>query len=190
MIGNAVSIDQVSLNLSSRAAGEKDAFAAQFRSAMGQLGGGVSIITVGCDDDRSGLTSNSVTSLSTEPPSLLVCVNRQASSWPMFHRYRCFGVNVLAAEHRQIAETFSGKNGIKGNRRYAGSQWFELETGAPLLVGAIAAIDCAVEDIIDRYSHSIIIGRVKAISSNSGANGLIYWRGQYRAMSELLPNSP
>ncbi|MBL8893894.1 MAG: flavin reductase family protein [Rhizobiales bacterium] len=164
-------------------------FPAQFRAAMGQLGGGVSIITVGRGNDRSGLTSNSVTSLSLDPPSLLVCVNRQSSSWPLIHRYRAFGVNVLAPQHQPVAETFSGKSGLKGNERYAGSQWFELATGAPLLADAIAAIDCEVEEMIDRHSHSIVIGRVRAIRHSPAARGLIYWRGRYLPLTSSHSNS-
>lgn len=160
-----------------------DELAAQFRTAMGQLGGGVSVITVGRGTDRSGLTSNSVTSLSVEPPSLLVCVNRRASSWPILHRHRSFGVNILAPEHQPLAEIFSGKTGIKGNNRFIGAEWFELVTGAPLLAAALAAIDCEVEEMIDRHSHSIVIGRVRAATFNPGQHGLIYWRGQYRAIS-------
>ena len=182
MIGSAAAVDPLSDGDHRYVDGDRAAFSAQFRSAMGQLGGGVCVITVGRGDDRSGLTSNSVTSLSVEPSSLLGCVNRQASSWPLFHRYRFFGVSVLAAEHQPIADAFSGKNGIKGSRRYAGSQWFELETGALLLVGAIAVIDCEVEEMIDRHSHSIIIGRVKAVRSNPSAEGLIYRRGQYLSL--------
>jgi flavin reductase (DIM6/NTAB) family NADH-FMN oxidoreductase RutF len=189
MIAKATSVQRVPHSEDDSASATVGELATQFRAAMGQLGGGVSVITVGRGTDRSGLTSNSVTSLSMDPPSLLVCVNRQASSWPIFHRYRCFGVSVLAPEHQPIAEVFSGKNGIKGNHRYTSSDWFELETGAPLLVGAISAIDCEVEEIIDRHSHSIIIGRVIAVASSPAAQGLIYWRGQYRALPTSIPSS-
>ena len=71
-----------------------------FRQAMRRLAGGVSVITVGSGADRTGFTATSVTSFSAEPPRLLVCVNREASSWSTLTDYRSFGVNLLGAEQQ------------------------------------------------------------------------------------------
>jgi flavin reductase (DIM6/NTAB) family NADH-FMN oxidoreductase RutF len=150
-----------------------------FRQAMRQLAGGVSIITVGEGADRTGLTATSVTSLSTEPPTLIVCINQASSSWPLLKKYGHFGVNFLGEEHQEIADRFAGRGGVKGAARYDGAEWETLESRAPILRDALAAIDCEVEEMIIRHSHAIVIGRVTAARASEGSNPLIYWRGGY-----------
>jgi flavin reductase (DIM6/NTAB) family NADH-FMN oxidoreductase RutF len=79
---------------------------AEFLGAMQHFVGSVSVITVGAGDDLSGLVVTSAVSLSAEPPQVLICVNRGASSWPLLKRYGFFGINALAARHQPIAERF------------------------------------------------------------------------------------
>jgi flavin reductase (DIM6/NTAB) family NADH-FMN oxidoreductase RutF len=155
---------------------------ADFRSAMRHLVGAVSVITVGRGGDVTGMTVTSMSSLAVDPPSLIVSVNRAASSWPLLKRYGVFGVNVLAAEQREVAERFSGKGGLKGAERFAGSAWTVRASGAPLLVGALAAIDCEVEEIIERHSHGIVIGRVREVQLGTSGAALGYWHGDYLAI--------
>jgi flavin reductase (DIM6/NTAB) family NADH-FMN oxidoreductase RutF len=150
-----------------------------FRSAMRELSGGVSVITVGIGNDRSGMTATSVSALSLDPPTLIVCVNKGSSTWPLLMRYRSFGVNILHAGHEHVAERFSGRNGAKGEQRYGEDHWIILGTGASLLADALAALDCELEEAIDRHSHGIVIGRVKAIHIGVTAETLVYWRGRY-----------
>ncbi|SDR34698.1 NADH-FMN oxidoreductase RutF, flavin reductase (DIM6/NTAB) family [Rhizobiales bacterium GAS113] len=150
-----------------------------FRSAMRGLAGGVSVITVGTDEERTGLTATSVSSLSVEPPSLIVSVNRNSSSWSTLKRHGSFAVNILQARHAAIAERFSGRGGLKGAARYAGASWITLATGAPILEDAVAAFDCEVEEMIERHSHAIVIGKVVAVRLAEEAEPLIYWRGGY-----------
>ena len=106
------------------------------------------------------MTVTSVSSLSVDPPALIVSVNRNASSWPLMQRYGFFGVNILTSDQIDIAERFAGKDGLKGAERFAGAEWTTRASGVPLLVGALAAIDCEVEEIVERHSHAIVIGRV------------------------------
>jgi flavin reductase (DIM6/NTAB) family NADH-FMN oxidoreductase RutF len=154
--------------------------AVSFRGAMRHLAGGVSVITVGRDKDITGMTVSSVSSLAIEPPTLIVSVNRNSSSWGLLDRYGAFGINVLSAHHLSIAERFSGKDGAKGAVRFAGAQWTTGgPTGVPLLVGALVAIECAVEDVIERHSHAIVIGRVLDIDVSEAASPLLYWHGEY-----------
>ena len=155
-----------------------------FRGAMRHLTGGVSVITAGRGHDISGMTVTSVTSLSVDPPTLIVSVNREASSWPLLKRHGFFGVNILASDHLDVAERFAGKGGLKGAERFAGAQWTTRISGVPLLVEALSAIDCAVEETIERHSHVIVIGRVLDIR-NSGRNAaLAYWQGRYVAVDQ------
>ena len=95
-----------------------DATTDDFKGAMRGLAGGVSVITVGQGRDITGMTVTSVTSLSVDPPTLIVSVNRSSSSWPLLRRYGAFGVNILGADQREIAERFSGTGGLKGADRF------------------------------------------------------------------------
>jgi flavin reductase (DIM6/NTAB) family NADH-FMN oxidoreductase RutF len=153
-----------------------------FRSAMRRLTGGVSVITAGRGKDISGMTVTSVTSLSVEPPALIVSVNRAASSWPLIRRHGFFGVNILNADQIDIAERFTGQNGLKGAARFVGAEWFSRASGVPLLSGALAAIDCKVEEVVERHSHAIVIGRVLDLQVSSRSAALAYWQGQYLAI--------
>jgi flavin reductase (DIM6/NTAB) family NADH-FMN oxidoreductase RutF len=163
---------------------DRDVSSGDFRGAMRHLAGGVSVITVGQANDITGMTVTSVSSLSVEPPTLIVSINRESSSWPLLKRHGFFGVNILTADQLEVAERFTGKNGLKGAERFAGAQWITRSSGVPLLVGALAAIDCAVEDIIERHSHAIVIGRVLDIQLSSRTAALAYWQGQYVAIDQ------
>ncbi len=155
---------------------------ADFRGAMRHLTGGVSVITAGRGRDISGMTVTSVTSLSVDPPTLIVSINRDASSFPLIRRHGAFGVNILNADQLDIAERFAGKGGLKGADRFAGADWITSVSGVPLLTGALAAIDCEVEEIIERHSHGLVIGRVRDIRASSRHAALVYWHGQYVAI--------
>ncbi|MEY9280108.1 flavin reductase (DIM6/NTAB) family NADH-FMN oxidoreductase RutF [Bradyrhizobium yuanmingense] len=157
---------------------------ADFRGAMRHLTGGVSVITAGRGKDITGMTVTSVTSLSVEPPTLLVSINRDASSFPLIRRHGAFGVNILNADQLDVAERFAGKGGLKGADRFAGSQWVTAVSGVPLLVGALSAFDCEVEEIVERHSHGIVIGRVRDIRSSTRTAALAYWHGQYVAVDQ------
>ena len=156
----------------------------QFKQAMRHLAGAVSVITVGHGEERTGFTATSVTSFSAEPPSILVCLNRSSSSWPALQRHGSFCVNVLSHEQRHVAERFAGAKGARGIARYEGALWQPLVTGALALSDALTVIDCELDEAIDRHSHSIIIGRVRAVVSRPNTQPLIYWHGAYR---ELTP---
>jgi len=155
-----------------------------FRGAMRHLAGGVSVITAGRGKDITGMTVTSVSSLSVDPPTLIVSINRESSSWPLMKRHGFFGVNILTADQVDIAERFTGKGGLKGADRFAGADWITLMSGVPLLVGALAALDCEVEDIVERQSHAIVIGRVLDLQVSTRTAALAYWQGQYVAIDQ------
>jgi flavin reductase (DIM6/NTAB) family NADH-FMN oxidoreductase RutF len=155
-----------------------------FRGAMRHLAGGVSVITAGRGKNISGMTVTSVSSLSVEPPALIVSINRASSSWPLVKRYGFFGVNILTSDQVEIAERFTGKGGLKGADRFAGAEWTTRASGVPLLTGALAAIDCEVEDIVERHSHAILIGRVLDLQLSGRTAALAYWQGRYVAIDQ------
>jgi flavin reductase (DIM6/NTAB) family NADH-FMN oxidoreductase RutF len=149
---------------------DREASAGDFRSAMRHLAGGVSVITVGRGTEITGMTVTSVSSLSVDPPTLIVSINRESSSWPLLKTCGFFGVNIVNADQLDVAE------------RFAGAQWITLVSGVPLLAGALAAIDCEVEDFVERHSHAIVIGRVTDMQLSPRGAALTYWQGQYVAI--------
>lgn len=150
-----------------------------FRQAMRELASGVCVITVGEATERTGLTATSVSSLSTEPPRLLVCINQSSSTWSILQQRPVFGVNLLTDTQREIADRFAGRGGIKGEARYQGARWETGRTGAPLLADALAVIDCDVEETLIRHSNVIVIGRVRSARVGAQGGALTYWRGGY-----------
>ena len=157
--------------------------ATRLRMAMRNVAGTVSVITAGSAADRSGLTVTSAVSLSIEPPTMIVTINRGASAWPVIRAHGHFAVNLLASHQQAIADRFAGRNGEKGAARYAGANWTELVTGAPVLADALAVVDCAIEEIIERHSHAIVIGAVKAVQANGG-EALLYHHGRYGGFNQ------
>jgi flavin reductase (DIM6/NTAB) family NADH-FMN oxidoreductase RutF len=156
--------------------------AASFRAAFRHLAGGVSVVTTGHGEDRTGLTATSVSSLSADPPTIFFGLNLASSTYPVLRRHRSFGVNFLNATQKQVADRFAGRKGEKGTERYAGAEWTQAVTGAPLLVGALASLDCEVEEMIQRHSHSIVIGRVREVRAGRDDAALVYWRGDYERL--------
>ncbi len=151
----------------------------QFREAMRHLAGGVTVITAGRGDERTGLTVTSFSALSAEPPRVIVCVHRASSSLDVIVRDRQFGASFLAAHHEDVAARFAGRGGIKGVERYAGGAWQTLPSGVVVLGGALAALDCEVEEILERHSHAIVIAKVRGVFAQGGSGALLYWRGGF-----------
>jgi flavin reductase (DIM6/NTAB) family NADH-FMN oxidoreductase RutF len=157
---------------------------ALLKNAMRAVSGAVSVITAGAGTDRTGATVTSATALSVDPPTMIVNINRASSTFPVIRRYGHFCVNILASGHQDVANRFAGIGGIKGEARYEGAGWTTRLSGAPTLVGALAAIDCEVEEIIERHSHGIVIGRVVDITVGDGQS-LVYNSGRYGGFAPL-----
>lgn len=147
---------------------------------MRRLAGGVSIVTAGEGDRRTGATVTSAHSFSADPPTMIVSLNLTSSTWAVLRESGAFCVNILEESQRPIAERFSGFGGVKGAARYDGAEWTTLATGAPALVYASAVADCEVEETLERHSHALIFGRVRAIRIGAGGP-LLYAEGRYGA---------
>ena len=153
------------------------------KDAMRLVAGGVSVVTAGDGDERAGLTVTSAVSLSIDPPTMIICVNKKASALPVIAARRHFCVNVLSADHEPVADRFTGRGGVKGAARYGEDAWRPQATGALALEGAIATIDCEVEEMIERHSHVIVIGAVHAVTAGGG-EPLVYSHGRYHKLSQ------
>lgn len=153
-----------------------------FRIAMRNVIGACSLITTGVGEDATGLIVSTAVSLTTEPPQLLACINRSSANHAALRATGYFACSSLGALHQPIAERFSGLSGIKGAARFDGTAWETAVTGARLLVGAPAAFDCVIEEMIARATHSIVIGRVVAIRTTPAAGALVYRNGAYQTL--------
>jgi flavin reductase (DIM6/NTAB) family NADH-FMN oxidoreductase RutF len=148
------------------------------RDAMRQLVSGVCVVTAGVGEDRTGATVTSATSLSIDPPTMIVCLNHKASVLPIIRHHRHFCINILADNHQEIAERFAGRTGLQGAARYSGIRWSGLSTGAAALDDALAAIDCRLDRDVDWYSHAVVLGSVEQMRVGTG-NALVYSHGRY-----------
>lgn len=157
----------------------------QFRFAMRHLAGGVSVITVGRGPDRTGFTATSVSSLAIDPPTVIVSLNKASSSWPVVARHGAFGVNILSDRQSHVADRFAGRGGIKGLARYEQAIWGTAHTGTLLLEGALVALDCELDDVIERHSHALLVGRVIEAKVDTARPPLVYWKSGYQGLSPL-----
>lgn len=149
---------------------------------MRGLAGACSLITVGEGDEANGLVVTTGISLTAQPPMILACINRASSCWPLIGRYGAFGWSALGAGHQGVAERFSGKDGAKGPQRYDGVDWVKAEGGVRLLADAPLAFACEVSEMIDRGTHSILLGLVVQIRTEPARGALLYWNGQYQSV--------
>jgi len=154
---------------------------AELRDAMGHFATGVTVITsVGPDGEPVGTTANAVTSLSLEPPLVLVCFDRESATLQAIRGHGAFVVNVLGHRQRQLSANFA-RRGLAavwdGVRHHRGP------TGSPRLADVIAIIECTTEHSLPGGDHEIIVGRVRHVETNGdGAAPLLFWRGTYASI--------
>lgn len=153
--------------------------AESYRALMRHQAGAVTVIATGEAGARAGLTATAVASLSDNPPTILACIQRTAGAHDLITAMKAFSVNVLASDQQVVAERFAGRSGDRGEARFEGLGWTRLETGAPVLVGALASLDCELIDRHEFTTHSIFIGRVLAGQFRAEAAPLLYFRGDY-----------
>jgi flavin reductase (DIM6/NTAB) family NADH-FMN oxidoreductase RutF len=158
---------------------------ADFIAAMGQHVSSVCVITSTKNGKRNGLTATAMTSVSAEPPRLLVCVNKSGASHDAITTSGMFCVNVLAEEQEKVAKAFAGMMG-RDFDRFSVGEWDELVTGAPALINATAIFDCEVKQVIDQFSHSIIIGEVLAARHKKSQDTLLYGARRFRALRKTI----
>ena len=155
---------------------------AEFKRGMRALASGVTVLVArGPDGEPLAMTATSVTSLSADPPSLLVCVGRSASIARALVRLRHFSVNVLAYGQIDVAKAFGGQFDVTGTARFAYGQWQGVDgQSVPVLAGARVAFDCEVAHVHDWATHHIVIGTVRAVQVAPAAQtSLVYVDGQY-----------
>ena len=154
-----------------------------FRDAMRRFATTVSIITCAHGGSRFGMSATAVTSLSVDPPSLLVCVNKSAATHRVMSRGGRFCVNVLRSVHAGLSQAFSGK--LKGEERFGLGNWSVTEDGTPFLVDAQANLFCEIVRVVDYGTHTIFIAGVYSAKTQQNVDPLLYQDGQYAIAQPL-----
>lgn len=149
------------------------------RQALGAFATGVTIVTArGPEGEPVGFTANSFTSVSLDPPLLLVCLAHTAASYDIFCRAGSFAVNVLEVGQEDTARRFASR----GADKFGPTPWKPGHQGAPLIDGSLARFDCAMHQRVAAGDHDILMGRVMGFSLHAG-DALVYHFGSFKALS-------
>lgn len=154
-----------------------------FKSVMRQVASPVAIITAAHGGQRAGLTATAVCSVSVDPPTVLVCVNRHANADALITASGAFAISFLSAEQSGLARLFSTPR-LGSDARFAGAEWISCVTGTPVLESAVGALDCTVVQTLPSGTHHIFIGRVVAAVAFEGAP-LLYRDGYFRRLAPV-----
>lgn len=153
------------------------------RRAFGTFVTGVTVITtLEADGTPRGMTANSFTSVSLDPPLLLVCVAKSAASYAAFTEAPCFAVNILHEGQVDVSATFASKSPDK----FQSVNHDRAHTGAPVLTDSLTWFDCSLHSSVDAGDHAILIGRVRAFGTSPSAP-LGFCRGRYASVKDPLP---
>lgn len=156
-----------------------------FREAMSRLGAAVNIITTDGPAGRHGLTASAVCSVTDTPPTVLVCVKRDAGAHDVLKANGALCVNILAGRHQNLSADF-GRHGVSVEQRFAGGSWTRLATGAPLLTDAAANLDCRIASVAEVGTHSVFFCEVRGIATAPQPEGLIYFNRLYHPIGASL----
>lgn len=159
--------------------------AADYVAAIAQHVSSVCVITTDLDGQRFGLTATAVSSVTADPPRLLVCVNKSGQTHEKIAAAGRFAVNVLAEDQDRVAMVFAGMGGREVDR-FATGAWGKMQSGAPVLQGAAAAFDCRLVETISQSSHSIFIGEVVTTAHRGGVDTLLYGARKFRQLRKLF----
>lgn len=155
--------------------------ATTFRQVLGHFCTGVTVVTALDGATPVGFACQSFAALSLDPPLVLFCPGKISRTWPVIERAGCFCVNVLTYAQREISTVF-GRAGVD---KFARVPWQHAPSGAPVLDGVLAWIDCSVETVHDAGDHYVVVGRVTTLGDVRDERPLLFYRGSYTATEPL-----
>jgi flavin reductase (DIM6/NTAB) family NADH-FMN oxidoreductase RutF len=155
-----------------------------FRSAMRRMASSVCVITTSNGEIHQGMAASSVTSLSMQPPSLLVCINKSVAMHDAVHKAGLFCVNLLGEHHGPVCDAFGGK--LSGPERFTVGEWAESAQGLRYLVDAPAAMICRLDAAHDYGTHTICIGAVEEVILAEHGAPLLYREGSVGKFVHLV----
>lgn len=153
-----------------------------YRDAMSRFAGAVHVVTTDGPAGKRGVTIIAGCSVSDNPPTILVCLSKVKPDNDVFAQNGVFALNTLGAEHRAIADAFSGLTGLSQKDRFALGQWEVGLTGAPVLEGALASFDCRIVESKEVATHRILFGEVTGIRIGDTVAPLIYQDRRYHIL--------
>lgn len=149
---------------------------ASLRTVLGNFATGVTVVTATTPDGPVGMTANSFTSVSLEPPLVLFCAARSSRTYPQIQRASAFAVNILACGQEHVSSVFARRD----VNRFARVETHTDATGAPILTEAMAYLDCWISDRIERGDHVIVLGEVESVGMRQDdREPLVFFRGGY-----------
>ena len=154
-----------------------------YRDAMSRLGASVNVVTTDGPLGRTGFTASAVCSVTDDPPTLLVCMNRASEHNVNFQENRVLCVNVLTAAQQDLSPVFGGQTDVDVDGRFVGATWGSLVTGSPVLHGAAASFDCRIVQVTEVGTHSVFFCEVDAVEAAPAYEGLIYFGRAYHRIT-------
>jgi flavin reductase len=152
----------------------------ELKQVLAKRASGVAIVTTRAGDAIHGMTVSAFTEVSLEPPLVLVCADVASNTHGLIARSGIFALNLLASDQAELSNLFASKRDEE--RRFLGLAWDPGATGAPLLRGTLAALDCRVRSAHPAGDHVIYVGEVVALRC-SDREPLVYWSGAYRKLA-------
>ncbi|MBU2978827.1 flavin reductase [Alteromonas sp. C1M14] len=155
-----------------------------YRQGMASVAAAVNVVTTSGPQGNAGFTATAVCSVSDNPATLLVCLNRGASVHKVFQNSTSLVINTLTSQQQSISNLFGGKASMED--RFNGAQWATSKTGAPMLVGAAVSFDCVITDVKSVATHDVIFCQVVDIQQDENADALLYYqRGYHNASKDV-----
>jgi flavin reductase (DIM6/NTAB) family NADH-FMN oxidoreductase RutF len=153
----------------------------RYRLVLGHLPTGVTVVTANGPQGPAGMSANSVTSVSLEPPMILFCPAKTSTTWPEIRDSGRFCVNVFASHHEEASRRFSAR----GVDRFGGVSWHRRAAG-PALDDAVAWVECTIDAVHEAGDHLIVVGLVDALEMRKDADvePLVFFRGHYGSFAE------
>ena len=156
-----------------------------YLAGMRRFAGTVTVVTTGKAELRRGLTATAVTSVSADPPTLLVCVNRDAEAWQPIVENGVFVVNVLNHLHADLAIRFGSTRIASGAERFQLGEWRDGQLGAPVLADSVVSFECRITAVLDAASHAIVVGQVEAVHGTGEIDPLLWLNGGFASPGPL-----
>jgi 3-hydroxy-9,10-secoandrosta-1,3,5(10)-triene-9,17-dione monooxygenase reductase component len=152
------------------------AAARRFRDVLGRFASGVTVVTAMSGEGPVGMTCQSFSSVSLDPPLVLFVPAKTSRAWPLMQRSGRFCVNFLADDQAELSNTMASR----GTDKFAGISWRRSETtGSPLLDGVLGYVDCAIHSVQEAGDHYVVIGRVLDLVSSDADKPLLFYQGKY-----------
>jgi flavin reductase (DIM6/NTAB) family NADH-FMN oxidoreductase RutF len=158
----------------------------RFRDVLGRFASGVTIVTASTTDGPVGFTCQSFTALSLEPPMVALVPSKQSTSWPRIAAAGAFCVNILHEGQVELSRTFAVPGAVRPDK-FSGTSWHRGPSGAPVLDGVLAWVECELEMVHDAGDHEIVLGRVVDLGVGSG-EPLLFYRGTFGRLARGGPS--